>query len=107
MKEEHFKDSCVDSLHIWSPHRISAFICICGVLELLWKKTVCTQPLDELSSKSCWNYNILLNVFGQTFSSCSLTIYLQVCCVCSAHLIQLCLGFDQSSFQLHWKKKQN
>lgn len=64
------------------------------------------QPLDELSSKkackSCWNCNVLLNVFGSDI------LLLQPHClpagvlVCSAHLIQLWLGSDQSSFQLHW-----
>lgn len=42
----------MDSLHIRSPHRISAIICVYGVLEILQKKMVCMQRMDELSSKN-------------------------------------------------------
>lgn len=88
MKEEHLKNYCMDSLHILSPRRISAIICVCGVLEVLWKKveenglyTAFGWLKQQKLVKAAGTAMFYLVCLGQTFSSCSLTVYLQVCCL--------------------------
>lgn len=114
MKEEHLKKLlCGFFAHQVSSQDQCYYMCIWSTGDITEENGLYAAygwVKQQKLCKSWWNCNVLL-CLGQTFSSCSLTVYLQVCCVGSAHLIQLWLGSDQSSFQLHWalefKKKEN